>query len=161
MLSLNAMIVRLGLAIVLGLIIGFEREMAGKEAGVRTAMLVSAGASLFAIVGLSLPYIVSQDPEVVSAIISHNGGFLTVIGNIVVGIGFLGAGIIIKTQEHVHGLTTAAAVWATAAVGVLAGIGLWAFAIVSAVSIVVLLYLLRRFNLAPRSEESGGSPHDA
>lgn len=161
MLSLNVMIARLGLAIVLGLIIGLEREMAGKEAGVRTAMLVSAGAALFAIVGLSLPYIISQDPEVISAIIAHNGGFLSVIGNVVVGIGFLGAGIIIKTQEHVHGLTTAAAVWATAAVGVLVGIGLWVFGTVAAISIVVLLYLLRRFNLAPRSAGPGGPLHNA
>ncbi|MFA6495349.1 MAG: MgtC/SapB family protein [Candidatus Paceibacterota bacterium] len=148
MLSLETMVVRLVVALVLGIVIGLERELVGKEAGMRTAMLVSSGAALFTMAGLSLPYIISPDAAMVGDIIARNSGFLAVIANIVVGIGFLGAGIIIKTQERVHGLTTAAVVWMTAAIGILAGIGLWQFAGIATVIIVIILYVLRRVNLA-------------
>ena len=150
MLSFETMLVRLIVALVLGMCIGVERELVGKEAGMRTAMLVASGAALFAMAGLVLPYIVASDPALVSEVIARNSGFLGLIANVVVGIGFLGAGIIIKTQEHVHGLTTAAVVWMTAAIGVLAGIGLWQFAAAATVIIVALLYMLRSVNLAAR-----------
>ncbi len=151
------MVVRLVIALALGIVIGLERELVGKEAGMRTAMLVSSGAALFAMVGLALPYIVSPDASLTGEIIARNSGFLTVIANIVVGIGFLGAGIIIKNQERVHGLTTAAVVWMTAAIGVLAGIGLWQFAGIATVTIVIILYVLRRVNLADRVRTQNGS----
>ena len=77
-------------------------------------------------------------------VLARNSGFLTVIANIVVGIGFLGAGIIIKTEERVHGLTTAAVIWAVAAVGTLAGIGLLEFAAATAIIFSGLLYILRK-----------------
>ena len=157
MLSLETMVVRLVVALALGIIIGIERELVGNEAGMRTAMLVSSGAALFAMVGLVLPYIVSPDPSLTGEIIARNSGFLAVIANIVVGIGFLGAGIIIKNQERVHGLTTAAVVWMTAAIGVLAGIGLWQFAGIATVIIVIILYILRRVNLADRVRTQNGS----
>ncbi len=157
MLSLETMVVRLVVALVLGIIIGIERELVGKEAGMRTTMLVSSGAALFAMAGLALPYIVSPDPSLTGEIIARNSGFLAVIANIVVGIGFLGAGIIIKNQERVHGLTTAAVVWMTAAIGMLAGIGLWQFAGVATIIIVIILYILRRVNLADRVRMQNGS----
>ena len=151
------MVVRLVIALALGIVIGLERELVGKEAGMRTAMLVSSGAALFSMVGLALPYIVSPDASLTGEIIARNSGFLAVIANIVVGIGFLGAGIIIKNQERVHGLTTAAVVWMTAAIGVLAGIGLWQFAGIATVIIVIILYILRRVNLADRVRTQNGS----
>ena len=73
--------------------------------------------------------------------------------NIVVGVGFLGAGLIIKTNDHPHGVTTAALVWATAAIGMLAGVGLEAFAAVAAIIIAVLLYVLRKISIAQKMEE--------
>ena len=157
MLSLETMVVRLVIALVLGIIVGIERELVGKEAGMRTTMLVSSGAALFAMAGLALPYIVPPDPSLTGEIIARNSGFLAVIANIVVGIGFLGAGIIIKNQERVHGLTTAAVVWMTAAIGMLAGIGLWQFAGVATIIIVIILYILRRVNLADRVRMQNGS----
>ncbi len=135
-------------ALALGALMGLERELVGKEAGIRTAMMVAGGAAIFTLVGLSLPYIVAVSN--VADVIARNGGFLNIIANIVVGIGFLGAGIIIKTQEHVHGLTTAAVVWATAAVGILAGIGLLQFALVSALIFSGTLYLLRKLGVYER-----------
>ena len=131
-------------AMALGAFMGLEREMIGKEAGVRTSMLVAGGAAIFAIIGITLPYLVSTSPENLPEVIAGNSGFLNVIANIVVGIGFLGAGVIIKTEEHVKGLTTAATMWSTAAVGTLAGLGLIKFALVSAVIISGLLFLLTR-----------------
>jgi len=145
------MLLRLVIAIALGAFIGLERERVGKEVGVRTAMTVSAGAAIFSIVGLTLPYIITAaSPGNLSEVIARNSGFLGVIANIVVGIGFLGAGIIIKNEDRVHGLTSAAIVWLTAAIGVLVGIGLTEFAVVATIIMVALLYSLRKLNIAEK-----------
>ena len=138
------MVLHFLVAMALGAFIGLEREMIGKEAGVRTSMLVAGGAAIFAIIAINLPYIISISPENLRDVIAGNSGFLNVIANVVVGIGFLGAGVIIKTEEHVKGLTTAATMWSTAAVGTLAGLGLIKFAIFSAIVISGLLYILTR-----------------
>ncbi len=146
------MLTRLVIAMILGFIIGLERERVGKEVGVRTAMTVSAGASIFSIIGLMLPYVMTgnQESGFSSEVIINNAGFLNVIANIVVGIGFLGAGIIIKHEDHVRGLTSAAIVWLTAAIGVLAGIGMFEFAIATTLIMVVSLYILRKLNVAEK-----------
>lgn len=142
------MVVRLLIALALGALVGFERELVRKEAGMRTAMLVAGGACIFSIIAISLPYIVAVSPDNLSEVIARNSGFLGVIANIVVGIGFLGAGIIIKTDElHVRGLTTAAVIWATAAVGTLVGIGIINFAVFSAFVMAGLLYILRKIRV--------------
>ncbi len=156
MIDFSQMLIRLVVAMALGAIIGLERERVGKEVGVRTAMTVSAGAALFSITGLMLPYVVATSVDNLSEVIARNGGFLNVIANIVVGIGFLGAGIIIKNEDRVHGLTSAAVVWLTAAVGVLAGIGLLKFATAATLIMVVSLYVLRKLNIADkvRAQES-------
>lgn len=151
------MVLRFVVALALGALIGAERELVGKyEAGVRTAMLVAGGAAIFSIVAIMLPYIIATPADNVSDIIAHNSGFLNVIANIVVGIGFLGAGIIIKTEAHVHGTTTAATIWATAAVGTLVGIGLIWMAIISSAIIAALLYLLRNWKTSERFNGSEG-----
>ena len=105
--------VRLLAAALLGAVIGYEREAAGKAAGLRTHMLVSLGAALFVIGGLES----GMDAEDLSRIIQ---GLAT-------GIGFVGAGAILKLDEErkIRGLTTAAGIWLTAAVGVAAGLGRW------------------------------------
>lgn len=145
MLEFSQMVSRFLVALALGALMGVERELVGKEAGTRTAMLVSGGAALFTIISLEMPAVFGIDPGNL-AVLSDR-----VISNIVVGIGFLGAGIIIKTGEgHVRGLTTAAVVWATAAVGTLAGLGLAKFALVSALTMSGLLYFLRRIRLYER-----------
>jgi len=98
-------------------------------------------------IGLMLPYITSATLGMVPDEMTINAG-LSVIANIVVGIGFLGAGLIIKTNDHPHGVTTAALVWATAAIGILAGIGMLQFATVAAFLMALLLYILRKLNIA-------------
>ncbi len=143
MLTLEQMLIRLGLAALLGLIMGLERQFAGKEAGLRTDMMVAAGAAIFSIAGMSLPYLVAFSPERLTDIIARNSGFFAVIANVIVGVGFLGAGIIVKQGVHVHGLTTAATVWFVAAVGVLCGIGLLELAVVAALGMSAILWLSR------------------
>jgi putative Mg2+ transporter-C (MgtC) family protein len=150
--EISQMILNLVVALVLGGLMGLEREIVGKEAGVRTGMTVAGGAALFSIVALRLPYLIATSPENLQLILAHNGGFLIMIANIVVGIGFLGGGIIIKNEHRVHGLTTAAVIWTTAAIGILAGIGMISFAIISAGIISLALFFLRRFEMPENME---------
>ncbi len=149
MLSLSQMIMRLTVAIVLGAVMGWERELIGKEAGIRTSMLVSAGAAMFAMLGIDLPFLM------IGAGLSEAGaganGAMNLLANIVLGIGFIGGGIIFlerdHTRERVHGLTTAAVVWTTAALGALVGAGLVPFAVFATIFIAILLYILRRVTI--------------
>lgn len=143
---------RVVIAMILGAMMGLERELAGKEAGVRTEMLVSGGAALFTLAALSIPHIISTNPQMAETITINNAGFLTIIGNIVVGVGFLGAGMIIKSSEHVHGLTTAALVWTTAAIGILTALGMWQISATATILFSGVLYLLRRLNVSERVE---------
>ena len=146
MLTLEEMLIRLGVAIVLGAIVGWEREVVGKEAGIRTDIVVSAGAALFAMASIMVPYLITPD-EATALQVIINSSSLHIISNVVVGVGFLGAGIIIHQGSRVHGLTTAASVWFVAAIGVLAGIGLMTFAAISTVGLTVLLVILRKIDL--------------
>lgn len=115
--------VRLVMAALLGGILGFEREHKGKAAGVRTHMLVALGAALFVLV----PQMSGSQADAMSRVIQ----------GVVAGIGFLGAGTILKNNEgdegQVKGLTTAAGLWMTAAIGVAAGLGKEGTAVLSTV----------------------------
>lgn len=123
------------LAAFLGALIGLEREYKRKEAGIRTFALVSLGACVFTIIALALPYLFNA-PQA--------GLDLTrVIQAVAVGIGFLGAGLIMRRQSHIEGLTTAAGLWATAGVGVAVGMGLYVFAWFVACVIIVVFYFLK------------------
>lgn len=125
------MFLRLLIAVVLGALIGFERERAGKPAGVRTHGMVSLGAALFTVVSLH-GFGGVGDPGRVAA-------------QVVTGIGFLGAGAIINQQGSVHGLTTAASLWVTAAIGVAVGVGM----LLMSLGTGLLVFLLLRFGPRP------------
>ncbi len=126
-------LLRLGLAVILGAAIGYERERKGKDAGLRTHILVSMGAALFVMV----PALSDMDEASTSRVIQ----------GVVSGIGFLGAGAIIKQQadQEVKGLTTAATIWVAAAIGVAAGYGKEATAIASTLIALFVLTILRRW----------------
>ena len=124
---------QLFLALLLGALVGTERSAAQKVAGMRTYGLVSLGACLFTLISIapSLAYLaenIELDP-------------FRIAGNIVVGVGFLGAGLIFARNERVTGLTTAAGLWVAAAIGVAVGFGLYAIAIFT----VVLMLIVFRF----------------
>ena len=153
MLTLEEMLVRLGVAIAIGAIVGWEREALGKEAGIRTDIIVSAGAAIFAITGIVLPYLITPN-EAAAIQAATNSSALHIVANAVVGIGFLGAGIIIHEGQRVRGLTTAASVWFVAALGVLAGVGLLMFAMISGIGMTLLLVVLRKMDLYKIVEET-------
>ena len=120
---------RLLTAALLGALLGFEREMRQKTAGLRTNILIAVGSALFTLMSYELAQGASGDPGRVAA-------------QIVTGIGFLGAGAIMRTDSGVQGLTTAATVWVNAAVGVAAGGGEYHLAfIATGVTLAALLVL--------------------
>lgn len=114
---------RVGLATVLGIAIGFERQWRSRMAGLQTMALVSMGSALFLILSA---YSFDQD-----------GDRLRVAAQIVSGVGFLGAGVIMKQGMSITGLNTAATLWATAAIGALAGAWMWREAVAGATIVVV------------------------
>jgi putative Mg2+ transporter-C (MgtC) family protein len=124
------MILRFLLAVALGAAIGYQRERAGKAAGLRTHMLVSSGAALFTLVSIYGFSGVVVDISRVAA-------------GVVVGIGFIGAGVILRGQreKEVAGLTTAATIWITAAVGLAAATGMYLISVVAAAVAVGVLFL--------------------
>jgi putative Mg2+ transporter-C (MgtC) family protein len=116
--------VSLLLAVALGAIVGIEREKSHKPAGLRTHMLVSLGACLFTMMSDSFGAQPAQ-----------------VAGGIVAGIGFIGAGTIWAEKDKVQGITTAASLWATAAIGLTVGIGDYPLAVAVTALVVVILVL--------------------
>ncbi len=120
-------VVRLGMAGLLGGLLGWEREHRGKAAGVRTHMLVSMGAALF--------MLVAEQEGIAPADNSR------VLQGIIAGVGFLGAGTILKSDgaHQIRGLTTAAGIWLTAAIGVAAGLGREATALLSTLMALLVL----------------------
>jgi putative Mg2+ transporter-C (MgtC) family protein len=122
---------RLTLGLVLGAIIGFERELHRQPAGFRTHSLVALGAALFTIVSAHAFVGPLVDPTRIAA-------------QIVSGIGFIGAGTILQHRGSIRGLTTAASLWSVAAIGTAAGAGLHVMAVVGTVLILVVLALLDR-----------------
>jgi len=122
------MVLRLLMAAVIGGAIGFEREHAEKPAGLRTLLLVCLGSSLFT----------------VSSIYGFGGSgdAARVAAGIVAGIGFLGAGTILRSEHGVVGITTAATIWTVAAIGLAVGAGLYLVGAVTAVIVLIALRLL-------------------
>lgn len=126
------LIFRVGLSVSVGGLIGFERQWTGtnRSAGVRTHMVISLGATLFILMPLQIP----QDYSSVNALSRTLQGIAT-------GVGFIGAGLILQQshQGKVKGLTSAAAIWATAALGAAIGFGLWQLALVGTVAMLIIL----------------------
>jgi putative Mg2+ transporter-C (MgtC) family protein len=131
--QLTRVIVRLTLAAVLGFALGFEREKQGKAAGIRTHMLVAIGSAMFVLV--------PQQAGIVASDMSR------VIQGLVAGVGFLCAGTILKTgqdEQQVQGLTSAAGLWMTAAIGMACGLGRETTAMLSTLLALAVLSLMPR-----------------
>jgi putative Mg2+ transporter-C (MgtC) family protein len=133
---------RLLLAAVLGAVVGAERELHEHPAGMRTHLLVAVGCALFTVLSIygfevNVPGASSVDPSRVAA-------------QVVTGIGFLGAGAILKYGTSIRGLTTAASLWATAAIGIAAGTGEWILALVGTAIVLISLWPLSRVSHALR-----------
>jgi putative Mg2+ transporter-C (MgtC) family protein len=126
-------IIKLVLAMGLGMLIGAERALVHKEAGMKTHALVSMGAALFIIIS-----------EFLAQKYSGSSGFnpAMIASNIIVGIGFLGAGSIIFQNSRVTGLTTAGGLWITAGIGMAVGFGLYSLAVITTILVLLIFILL-------------------
>jgi putative Mg2+ transporter-C (MgtC) family protein len=123
-------LLRLALAAALGAAVGIERELREREAGLRTHLLVALGSALFTIAGAYGFHSLRTDPTRVAA-------------QVVTGVGFLGAGAIIRQGFSVRGLTTAATLWVVAAIGIAAGAGYYSGALITTAIVLFSLYPLR------------------
>lgn len=123
-----ALIAQVLIAFVLGAVIGFERELRGVQAGVRTFAALTVGSCVF---GLVSSHVFGADPSRIAA-------------QVVIGVGFLGAGLIFRQGDYVSGLTTAASLWSTAAVGLAVAYHMYVIAVLSTI-LMLLLLLLPRF----------------
>lgn len=137
---------RIVVAVSLGALIGWERELRRSSAGLRTHMLVALGAALFVLV----PEQSGIGPSDMSRVLQ----------GVIAGIGFLGAGAVLKRDDadEIRGLTTAAGIWVTAAIGIAVGLGREATAVLGTVAVLVILGVLRRFGKRePERQRSVGS----
>ncbi len=121
-------VLRLVLAMILGGLIGWEREKESKPAGFRTQMLVSLAAAVYVMAAheMAFRYDVPMDP-------------VRAMSGIASGVGFLGAGAIVQRRQRVHSLTTAAALWASAAIGLAVGLGIYQTALLGAILTYIVL----------------------
>jgi putative Mg2+ transporter-C (MgtC) family protein len=134
---LGEVVLKLGLAIAFGGLIGWQRQLEHKPAGLRTHMLVSLGAALFTMTSVQIG---TAQSEAVGRVIQ----------GIAAGIGFLGAGEIVSRSQStsgdikIHGLTSAAAIWVSAALGVAAGLGLWLTGLVGSLFAYLILWAVKK-----------------
>jgi putative Mg2+ transporter-C (MgtC) family protein len=129
---------RLALAVILSGIIGWERETEGKAAGFRTHLLFGMGTCLFTLLGIEIAQTAVDPSEEVARIFA----------GLVQGIGFLGAGVILREAGEVRGLTTAAGIWAVAAMSVSVAVGAYLLAVITAALILIALRLLKKPEIA-------------
>lgn len=137
---IHTVLIRLTASLIAGALIGHERGRHGRAAGLRTHMLVSAGAALCSLVGIYMTYPGYGDPTRIPA-------------GVVSGIGFIGAGIILlKGSNRITGLTTAAAMWATSAVGLAFGAGYYEAGIAGTLAVLVTLTFMVRFEIKQKKD---------
>ena len=130
-LPFHTLLLRLLLSIFLGLCIGIEREMHRQPAGMRTHILICIGSTVVTIASMYLPLATEG--------VALKSDAARIAAQIMSGIGFLGAGAIVKFGATVRGITTAATIWVTAAIGIIIGLGLFWFAVVATVFVLIVL----------------------
>ena len=134
---ISTFILRLACALVAGIAIGTQRELRQHQAGLTTNSLVAVGACIFILTSESLIMAAQASGGLV------NNDNLRVLSQVVTGIGFLGAGVIMKNGITIHGLTSAATIWCSAAVGCLCGYGLWLEALIAVATILFINWGLK------------------
>jgi putative Mg2+ transporter-C (MgtC) family protein len=134
-------LIRLTLAAFLGGLVGLEREIRGRQAGFRTNLLVGLGCALIMIVSISFAY----HPWPHDRQFNINVDPARIAYGVMAGIGFLGAGVIVKQDGGVRGLTTAAGLWCVAAIGLACGMGLYLIALIASVLVLAALWFLDYF----------------
>lgn len=146
---LTIFIFRLASALLAGILIGAQRELRNHQAGLTTNALVAVGACIFILVSESV---------IMSAMSSGgpvNNDNLRVLSQVVTGIGFLGAGVIMKDGLTVHGLTSAATIWCSAAVGCLCGYGMWREALIAVAVVLLVNWGLKGIEIRLKKKNGG------
>ena len=140
------LLIKIGLSLLFGYLIGIERENSGKAIGTRTISLICLGSTLFCL----------MSPNI------FNGDNSRVIAQIVSGIGFIGAGIIFKNGDEVHGLTTAATIWASAAIGCLVGSSMFIEAGIGTVAVLFINIVFKKLknNVGNKPDGEGDTNSD-
>ncbi len=136
----SEILIKIGISLVLGLIIGLEREMTNKTAGLRTHILICLGSTVFTI--LSLHGFTSQTIQ--NGIIIQNDP-ARIAAQILTGIGFIGGGAVLHYGINIYGVTTAATIWITASLGMAVGVGSYMLAIVTTLITFIVLVVIRKF----------------
>ncbi len=139
MIAESEMLIRVFLSLLLGGIIGFERELDNEPAGIRTHMLVCLGATLFTVISISIATTSADSTRIAAGIVS--------------GIGFLGAGAIFRGQDRIKGLTTAADLWVLAAIGMAVGVGYYLMAIVASIFLFIVLFFKKIIKIRGKRSE--------
>ncbi|MGY5267962.1 MgtC/SapB family protein [Paraclostridium bifermentans] len=143
--KIQDIVIRILLSIFIGGIIGFNRERENVSAGFRTHALVCLGATIAALIQVQLASLalsqITSEPALSGIVKVNDGRF---IGQVVSGIGFLGAGTIIKTKGSVKGLTTAASIWTVACIGIATGMGFYEVSILGGISTIIVLVVLKK-----------------
>ena len=147
---LNIFVFRLATALLAGIIIGTQRELRQHQAGLTTNALVAVGACIFILISESV---------IMSAIAAGgpvNNDNLRVLSQVVTGIGFLGAGVIMKNGVTIHGLSSAATIWCSAAVGCLCGYGMWLEALITVTVILLINWGLKSIEIYFKKKSNKG-----
>ncbi|HBA1990998.1 TPA: MgtC/SapB family protein [Enterococcus faecium] len=153
-LTIPEIILRLGIAMLFGGAIGFERQYKNRPAGMRTHILVCMGACIIALIQVEIASGALRDaleyPQLAGTIRSDEA---RLIAQVVSGVGFLGAGTIIVTKQSVTGLTTTASLWAIAGLGIAIGMGYYSIAIISFIGIAIALTVVKRVIHVPTTKK--------
>lgn len=131
--DISTFVLRLMAALLAGAAIGFERQWHHKKAGLRTNTLVAIGAAIYVLISVQM--------------VADGGDVTRIIGQVVVGVGFLGAGVILHQGLEVQGLTTAATIWCSSAIGCLAGAGYFNEVIVCTLTIIIVNAILQKVDI--------------
>ena len=151
---IEVFIFRLACALVAGIVIGTQRELKQRQAGLTTNSLVAVGACIFILISES----VIMNAKVAGGPVNNDN--LRVLSQVVTGIGFLGAGVIMKNGLTIHGLSSAATIWCSAAVGCLCGYGMWLEALVAVAVIIFINWGLKGIELYIKRLRHGSPKND-
>ena len=138
---INVFVFRLACALLAGIIIGTQRELKQRQAGLTTNSLVAVGACIFVLISES----VIMGARLAGGPVNNDN--LRVLSQVVTGIGLLGAGVIMKDGLTIHGLSSAATIWCSAAVGCLCGYGMWREALIAVAAVILINWGLKGIEL--------------
>ncbi len=138
---LNVFLNRLMCALVAGIVIGIERQLRKRDAGISVNALVSVGACIFILISESVITAAIESGGMV------NNDNLRVLSQVVTGVGFLGAGVIMKNGLSIHGLSSAATIWCSAAVGCICGFGMWRHAAIAVAAVVFINWIVKNIEI--------------